>query len=98
MFWDPVLIVRTGGSDGSRTNKPDLVGVGALGLGDDGGEPGVVDEKARGPEAGCENEVQEETVWDVSVGHRGGGSVWIYAYIWGSRREVGASTTEMVWL
>lgn len=46
MFWNPVLIVRTGGRGGSRTNKPDLVGVGALGLGDDGGEPGVVDEKA----------------------------------------------------
>lgn len=62
MFWDPVLIVRTGGGDGSRANKADLVGVRALGLGDDGGEPGVVDEKRRATEGGCENEVQEETV------------------------------------
>lgn len=45
MFWDPVLIVRAGGGDGSGANKADLVGVRALGLGDDGGEPGVVDEK-----------------------------------------------------
>lgn len=67
MFWDPALVVRTsGGSDGDGANETDLVGVGALGLGDDGCEPGVVDEVGGGTEAGCEEEVQEETVWDVS--------------------------------
>lgn len=106
MVWDPALVVGTGGTgDRDRTDKTDLVGVRALGLGDNGSEPSVVDEIAGGTETGCEKEVQEETVvlgcvsgewWDC---REGGGEWWdIYAYIWGSKREVGASTTEIVWL
>lgn len=78
MFWNPALVVGTGGTgDRDRTDKADLVGVRALGLGDNGSEPSVVDEITGGTEAGREKEVQEETVVlgcvSGGIAERGGG-------------------------
>lgn len=55
---DPALIIRaSSGGRGDGANKADLVGVGALCLGDDSGEPSVVNEIGRGTKAGCKEKV-----------------------------------------
>lgn len=59
---DPTLVVRSGGGGGnSGANETDLIGVGALGLGNDGSEPSVVHEVGGSTEASRENQIQEKT-------------------------------------
>lgn len=64
VLWDPALIVgaRGSGRDRGSTDKMHLVGISALGLGDDGSEPGVVHEISGATEAGCKEEVQKKAV------------------------------------
>lgn len=58
VLWDPAFVIRaSSGGRGDGANKADLVGVGALSLGDDSGEPSVVDEIGRGTKAGCKEKV-----------------------------------------
>lgn len=89
MIWDPALVVGTRSrSYRNRPDKANLVGVRALGLRDNGGEPSVVDEIGRGTKAGCEKKVQEKTtvlgcvsgnrkegVWDMPTSE-GPGEKW----------------------
>jgi hypothetical protein len=71
-------------------------------LGEEGGDPGVVDKVRNSTEHAQDDEIQEDAIY-VSVQECGTGAVWmrrltarVGTYIWGSKKLVAASTTVTV--
>lgn len=102
---DPALVVVLSRSDGNggrlgageRLSNIDgllglLVGTGSLSLGEESLDPCLVDEVEGTGESSREEEVEEDTAKTVSL--RLVETFKGSAYIWGSRKLVGASTME----
>lgn len=100
---DPALVIvlaRASGSAGGLgagegLSSLDLLGLlggaGALGLGEESLDPGLVDEVEGTSEGGGEEDVEEDAISSQISESMGRG---LETYIWGSRKLVGASTME----